>query len=79
MKFLAPLLSLLPLAANATLISSFQAGDASWHMGTFAVGKLDGTPDQQIVVPYRDSSGQWFIDAFKYNGQRCLDSRMRRA
>src|SRR5512140_1636734 len=52
------------------LVSSFQAGDSGWHLGTIAVGNLDSSPDQEIVIPYRDSSGNWFLDAFKYNGQR---------
>ena len=54
----------------AALISTFQAGDASWHLGTLAVGNLDRSPDLEIVVPYRNSSGQWFVDAFKYTGER---------
>jgi len=56
--------------ASATLIASFQAGDSSWHMGTIALGHLTGTPDLQVVVPYRDSTGAWYLDGFKYNGQR---------
>jgi hypothetical protein len=56
--------------AFGALISTFQAGDSGWHLGTIAVGNLDSTPDLEIVVPYRDSSGSWFLDAFKYNGQR---------
>jgi hypothetical protein len=55
---------------QAALISTFQAGNSSWHLGTLAVGNLDGTRDLEIVVPYRDSSGNWFLDAFKYTGQR---------
>jgi hypothetical protein len=39
-------------------------------MGTLAAGNFLGTPDKAIIVPYRDSSGNWFLDAFKYNGQR---------
>jgi hypothetical protein len=57
-------------AARAALISTFQAGNASWHLGTLAVGNLDGTPDQEIVVPHRDAFGQWYVDAFKFSGQR---------
>src|ERR1043165_4031950 len=56
--------------SSGALISTFQAGDAGWHLGTLAVGNLDGSPDLEIVVPYRDSTGAWFLDAFKYNGQR---------
>ena len=62
--------TLFALRASAVLISTFQAGDASWHLGTLGLGQLDGSPDLEIVVPYRNSSGQWFLDAFKYNGTR---------
>ncbi len=51
-------------------ISSFQAGDSSWHLGTIAVANLDNSPDLEIIVPYRDSTGTWYLDAFKYTGQR---------
>ncbi len=54
----------------ATLVSSFTAGNGSWQLGTLAVGNVDGSPDLEIVVPYRDASGKWFLDAFKYTGQR---------
>jgi hypothetical protein len=56
--------------AAATLISTFQAGDSGWNLGTLAVGKLDNSPDPEIIIPYRDSTGTWHLDAFKYNGQR---------
>ncbi len=39
-------------------------------MGTLGVGNLLGTKDKAIVVPYRDSTGSWFLDAFTYTGQR---------
>src|SRR5437660_28463 len=55
---------------RAALISSFQAGDGGWQLGTLAVAQLDSSPDLEIVVPYRDSSGTWHLDAFKYTGQR---------
>src|SRR3954453_10091223 len=54
----------------AALISTFQAGDSGWHLGTIAVGNLDGTPDLEIVVSHRDATGTWWLDAFKYSGQR---------
>jgi len=54
----------------AALVSSFQAGDGGWHLGTLAVGNLDSEPDLEIVAPYRNSSGQWVLDAFKFSGQR---------
>jgi hypothetical protein len=56
--------------SSAVEISSFQAGDGGWQLGTIGVGNLDGSPDLEIVVPYRDATGNWFLDAFKYNGQR---------
>src|SRR6266550_1972856 len=56
--------------SGAALVSTFQAGDASWHLGTIGVGKLDGSAGKAIVVPYRNSAGNWFVDAFNYNGQR---------
>src|SRR5947207_15880385 len=56
--------------SQAALVSTFQAGDASWHLGTIAVGQLDNSPDLEIVVPYRNSQGNWFVDAFKYDGTR---------
>ena len=62
------LLSIYPL--SAALVSSFQAGDGGWQLGSIALGNLDASPDLEIVVPYRDSSGNWFLDAFKFNGQR---------
>src|SRR4051812_9722345 len=63
--------SLIPQCrAAATLVSTFQAGDAGWNLGTLAVGNLDNSPDLEIVIPYRDSTGTWHLDAFKCNGQR---------
>jgi hypothetical protein len=63
--------SLLGVCAGAeTLISTFQAGDAGWNLGTIAVGNLDSSPDLELVIPYRDSTGTWHLDAFKFNGQR---------
>src|ERR1043165_29254 len=56
--------------AGAAEIASFQAGSGGWHLGTLGVGQLDGDPQLEIVVPYRDSSGQWYLDAFKWNGTR---------
>ncbi len=62
------IVSILP--AQAGQISSFRAGDGGWHLGTLTVGNLDNDPDLEIVIPYRNSSGQWVLDAYKYNGQR---------
>jgi FG-GAP repeat len=55
---------------GATEVASFQAGDGGWHMGTLAVGNLDADAQLEIVVPYRNSSGQWILDAFKADGTR---------
>ncbi|HTL54359.1 MAG TPA: hypothetical protein VL361_01715 [Candidatus Limnocylindrales bacterium] len=54
----------------ATEISTFQTGDGGWQLAALAVGNLDSSPDLEIVVPYRDTAGDWFLDAFKYTGQR---------
>jgi hypothetical protein len=57
--------------SNAAEMGSFQAGTGSgWHLGTLGAGNLDGDALLEIVVPYRDASGQWFLDAFKPNGVR---------
>jgi hypothetical protein len=57
--------------SKAAEVASFQAGSGSgWHLGTLGAGNLDGDPLLEIVVPYRDASGQWFLDAFKPNGVR---------
>jgi len=60
----------LALSADGAQIASFADGGTGWQMGTLAVGNLDGSPDLEIVVPYRDSAGSWFVDAFKFNGKR---------
>src|ERR1700749_4699025 len=57
-------------SSHATEVSSFQAGDGGWQLGTLAVGNLDGDAQLEIVVPYRNSNGQWLLDAFKANGTR---------
>src|SRR4051794_33398019 len=58
------------LSTYASQVASFQAGDGGWHMGTLGVGNLTGDSQLEIVVPYRNSSGQWFLDAFKPDGTR---------
>jgi len=58
------------IAAGQTLVSSFQAGDGGWQLGTLAVGNLEGSTRLDIVVPYRNSSGQWLLDAFHPDGSR---------
>src|SRR3954470_3002402 len=57
-------------SSHAAEVSSFQAGDGGWQLGTLAVGNLDADAQLEIVVPYRNSSGQWLLDAFKPNGTR---------
>ncbi|HEU5125357.1 MAG TPA: hypothetical protein VFW05_15000 [Verrucomicrobiae bacterium] len=64
------LLSAITISTSATELSSFQAGDSGWHLGTLAVGQLDSDSQLEIVVPYRSSSGGWFLDAFKPDGTR---------
>jgi hypothetical protein len=55
---------------QAAQIASFQVGDSGWHLGTLGVGKLTSAPGRQIVIPHRDSTGTWWLDAFTYSGQR---------
>jgi hypothetical protein len=57
-------------AGHAAEVSSFQASDGGWQLGTLAVGNLDNSGQLDIVVPYRNSNGQWLLDAFKPNGTR---------
>src|SRR5688572_16853458 len=58
------------LSASAAQISTFQAGNGGWHLGTMAIGNLDADPAHEIVVPYRNLEGQWFLDAFNHDGTR---------
>src|SRR5579871_950647 len=51
-----------------TLLSTFQAGTGDWHLGAPTVGNVDGSPDLEIIIPYRDNNGQWYLDAFKWTG-----------
>lgn len=59
-----------PLCLHSAELFSFQTSPGGWHLGTLAVGDVDQDPAPEIVVPYRDTSGQWFLDAFKLNGSR---------
>jgi hypothetical protein len=52
----------------AGLLASFPAGNGGWHLGTIAVGNLDSDPQLEIVIPYRDLTGSWHLDAFKWDG-----------
>ncbi len=54
----------------AAEVASFPSGGTGWQLGTIAVGKIDSAPGLQIVVPYRDSTGSWYLDAFTYRGVR---------
>ncbi|HET7625686.1 MAG TPA: FG-GAP repeat protein [Verrucomicrobiae bacterium] len=56
------------IPVRATELSSFQAGNGGWQLGTLAVGNLDSDAQLEIVIPYRDSFGAWFLDAFKPDG-----------
>lgn len=55
--------------ASARLVKSFPTPAGDWHLGTIAVGNLDGGTDLEIVVPYRSAYG-WFLDAYKWTGTR---------
>jgi hypothetical protein len=72
--FIPLLLLLAPVAAQAAFsprqIVAFQAGDRGWHLGTLAVGNIDADPQLEMVVPYRNSAGQWHLDAFDWSGAR---------
>jgi hypothetical protein len=49
-------------------IANFQAGHGGWHLGTLAVANLDSDPALEIIVPYRNLDGHWFLNAFKLDG-----------
>jgi hypothetical protein len=63
-------LSATTATASVNEVSSFQAGDAGWHLGTLGVGQLDADPALEVVIPYRSSSGVWHLDAFNPDGTR---------
>jgi hypothetical protein len=52
------------------LLSSFQAGTGGWQLGTLAAADIAGDTELEIVVPYRDDSAQWKLDAFDWRGNR---------
>ncbi len=56
--------------AVTSLLSSFQAGTGDFQLGTLTVGSVNGTSNLQIFVPYCTTSGQWYLDAFTWNGTR---------
>ena len=57
-------------SAPAAQISIFPTSEGGWHLGTIAVGNLDADAQLEIVVPYRNLSGEWYLDAFKFDGTR---------
>jgi len=68
--FAAAGLVVLPFGTSAELLARFQAGSGGWQLGTLAAGNLDDDPSLEIVVPYRDETGSWFLDAFNPDGTR---------
>jgi len=63
-------LAVVPCLLGAELLARFQAGTGGWHLGALGVGNLDDDPLLEIVVPYRDDTGNWFLDAFNPDGTR---------
>lgn len=63
-------LALPPGAGAATTVTSFQAGNGNWHLGTLSVGNIDNDPELEIVIPFRGSNSQWQVDAFNHDGTR---------
>ena len=56
--------------AEVSPLAAFYCGGANWHMGTFAVGDVTGDSQLEIIVPYRDSNGRWWLDGYKWSGER---------
>ena len=56
--------------ADVTPLAAFYSGGADWHLGTFAVGDVTGDSQLEIIVPYRDSNGRWWLDGYKWSGER---------
>lgn len=57
--------------AEVTGLAAFYCGGLNWHLGTFAVGDVTGDSELEIIVPYRDSNGRWWLDGYKWSGE-CL-------
>ena len=55
--------------APADLVSTFAAGNSGWHLGGIAVGRI-APGDPAIIIAHRDLTGTWYLDAFRYSGQR---------
>ncbi|HEX4343903.1 MAG TPA: hypothetical protein VH255_10950, partial [Verrucomicrobiae bacterium] len=54
--------------ADITVLSAFYTGGADWQLGTVGVGNIVGDNQLEIVVPYRDTSGNWWLGAFDWQG-----------
>jgi len=54
--------------ADYTLLSAFYTGGADWHLGSVGVGNIVGDNQLEIVVPYRDASGNWWLSAYDWSG-----------
>ena len=69
---LSGLLVLLTSTARAELtpMAAFYSGGVNWHMGTFVVGDVTGDSQLEVIVPYRDSNGRWWLDGYKWSGER---------
>lgn len=70
--FLSSLAAFLPSSARAdvTPLAAFYSGGSHWHLGTFAVGDVTGDSQLEIIVPYRDSEGRWWLDGYQWSGER---------
>jgi hypothetical protein len=64
------LLGLALHTAQARSYPAISGTPGGWHSASIAVGNIDNDPAQEIVVPYRDRDGLWFLDAFKLDGSR---------
>src|SRR5688572_27959428 len=63
---------LLTFQVKAAQIGSFLAGEGSWQVGSLTLGNLDNDAALEIVLPYRNNLGLWFMDAFNPDGSRCV-------
>src|SRR4051812_5462056 len=62
--------AVLMMSAKLLALAPFQAGDGGWQMAAPAVGNIDSDPALEIVLAYRNSNGQWLLDAYKPSGAR---------
>ncbi len=56
-------------SATASLVSSFQAGSGGWQLGSPTAGNIDSDGGLEILAPYRNELGLWYLGAWKWNGQ----------